>query len=41
MQSAYQFHCDVFASRARIQVEGKQVLVTSEHEVTRIEPLHR
>ncbi|NUP08962.1 MAG: hypothetical protein HOW73_23175 [Polyangiaceae bacterium] len=39
-REAYQAHCDIFASRARLQVEGKEVLVTSEQKVTRIEPLH-
>lgn len=38
-RNAYQAHCDVFASRARLQVDGKDVVVTGEHEVTRIEPL--
>ncbi len=36
---AYQVHCDMFASRAKLQIEGTTVEVTSEHEVTRIEPL--
>jgi hypothetical protein len=39
--SAYQAHCDLFASRAQLQIEGKTIEVTSEHEVTRIEPLRR
>jgi hypothetical protein len=38
-RSAYQGHCDVFASRARLRVDGAEVVVTAEHEVTRIEPL--
>jgi len=40
-RSAYQVHCDMFGSRARLQVEGRQVVVTSEHEVTRVEPMRR
>lgn len=38
---AYQAHCDVFASRVHLEVEGRDVSVTGEHEVTRVEPLHR
>lgn len=38
-QQAYQAHCDVFASRATMTVEGHTVSVVSEHEVGRFEPL--
>ncbi len=38
-QQAYQAHCDVFASRATLTVEGHTVSVVSEHEVGRFEPL--
>lgn len=40
-QSAYQAHCDRFASRARLRLEGQPVVVTVEHQVTRFEPLRR
>lgn len=38
-RGAYQAHCDIFASKATLTVENRTVGVTSEHEVTRIEPL--
>lgn len=38
-QSAYQAHCDRFATRVTFLVEGQPVAATVEHEVTRIEPL--
>lgn len=38
-QEAYQSHCDRFATRVRLKVEGEAVAVTSEHQVTRIEPM--
>jgi hypothetical protein len=37
--SAYQAHCDRFASRVKLRVEGQAIAVTVEHEVTRYEPL--
>lgn len=40
-RSAYQAHCDVFASQARIQIEGKEVEVIAQHSVSRVEPLRR
>ncbi len=38
-QSAYMSHCERFASRAEIRVEGHTIAVSTEHEVTRYEPL--
>lgn len=38
-QDAYQAHCDVFASRVHLEVDGRPIVVTSEHRVTREEPL--
>lgn len=38
-RSAYQAWCDFFATRAKIEVGREVLVVTSEHEVTRIEPL--
>lgn len=38
-QGAYQAHCDRFASRAQLRIEGQEIAVTVEHEVTREEPL--
>jgi len=38
-QSAYQAHCDRFATRVTFLVEGHAVAATVEHEVSRIEPL--
>jgi hypothetical protein len=32
-------HCDRFATRVTLGVEGQRMRVTSEHEVTRMEPL--
>lgn len=40
-RGAYQAFCDFFATRATIEVGGEALVVTSEHEVTRIEPLQR
>jgi hypothetical protein len=40
-RAAYQAHCDMFASRATLEVEGHRVSVVSEHEVGRFEPLDR
>lgn len=40
-QGAYMAHCDRFASRARLRVEGKPATITVEHEVMRFEPLRR
>ena len=38
-QGAYMAHCDRFASRAKLRVEGKLVTITVEHEVMRFERL--
>lgn len=38
-RDAYQAWCDVFASRATLEIAGQTVRVVSEHHVTRIEPL--
>ncbi len=38
-RGAYQAHCDVFASRATLTVEGQAVSVVSEHAVGRFEPM--
>jgi len=40
-QGAYMAHCDRFASRVSLRVEGKPTTVTVEHEVVRYEPLRR
>jgi len=39
-QEAYQGACDRFATRVTLAIEGKTIAVTSEHQVTRIEPMH-
>lgn len=38
-QDAYQGSCDRFATRITLAIEGKTIAVTSEHQVTRIEPM--
>lgn len=38
-QEAYQGSCDRFATRVTLAIEGKTIAVTSEHQVTRIEPM--
>lgn len=38
-QEAYQGSCDRFATRVTLAIEGKTIAVTSEHHVTRIEPM--
>lgn len=38
-REAYQAHCDVFASRARLLVDGAELVLTSEHDVTRFDPI--
>ena len=38
-QDAYQAHCDRFATRVTFEVEGKRIVATAEHEVTRFDPI--
>jgi hypothetical protein len=38
-QAAYQAHCDRFATRVTLEVEGRRIRATTEHEVMRFEPL--
>lgn len=39
VQSAYQGHCERFATRATLDVSGTKMVVTSEHEVSRFDPI--
>lgn len=38
-QRAYQGHCERFATRATLDVSGTKMVVTSEHEVSRFDPI--
>jgi hypothetical protein len=39
-QSAYQSHCDRFATRVTFDVAGRSITATAEHEVSRFDALH-
>jgi hypothetical protein len=39
-QSAYQSHCDRFATRVTFDVAGRSIAATTEHDVSRFDPLH-